>query len=323
MAVMATRAKREDEPERSAERADPAEAGEARVESPRARGRAQEARGPLAALTEGLDEIVPGLEILDRELAFEGGARADLAGVDPSGRLHLVLLAGEDADRAALDTLDALQVLRTQMELLVRHLGGGRVNPERAPRLLVVTPTAEEKLGARLAALVDAGVSVLGLRSVKSASGERTYLVRAGGATGGAGPGGIAAFLRGLPARLEPLGQLLVERMERADEEITASGDGTTVVWRLNGEVLCRVERIGDLLQAGVAPGHEPQTLNDVGDLEKLLARAYARLTHVLKLTRSDAPRGGGPKLARGPDDAPGAEDGPLLTPEEIQAFRE
>ena len=313
---MATRARKEEEPERSAERADAGAAAEAE-DKPRSRGRAQEARGPLAALTEGLDEIVPGIEILDRELSFEGGARADLAGVDPSGRLHLVLLAGEDADRAALEALDTLQVLRTQVDLLVRHLGEGRVNPERAPRLLVVTPTAEEKLGARLGALVDAGVSVLGLRAVKSASGERTYLVRTGTGGGGASAGGVAAFLRGLPARIEPLGQMLVERMERADEEITPSGDGTALVWRLQGEVLCRVERVGDLLQASVAPGHEPHTLNDVADLEKLLARAYARLTQVLKLSRGDAPQRGGPKLA------PNPEDGPILTPEEIQAFRE
>jgi crossover junction endodeoxyribonuclease RuvC len=65
------------------ERADAGAAAEAE-DKPRSRGRAQEARGPLAALTEGLDEIVPGIEILDRELSFEGGARADLAGVDPS-----------------------------------------------------------------------------------------------------------------------------------------------------------------------------------------------------------------------------------------------
>src|SRR5262245_14381694 len=173
MAAMATRAKKEDEPERPAERADAASSNagnavDAGEERPRGRARAPE-RGPLAALTEGLDDIVPGLEILDRELAFEGGARADLAGVDPSGRLHLVLLAGEDAGGAPLGWLDALQVLRTQMDLLVRHLGEGRVNPERAPRLLVVTPIAEEKLGARLAALVDSGVSVLGLHAVKSA----------------------------------------------------------------------------------------------------------------------------------------------------------
>jgi len=107
---MAARGKKDDEAEPSPAEAEAAE-------------REEGESGPLAALSTGLDEIVPGVEILDRELAFEGGARADLAGVDPSGRLLFVLLAGEDADRAALEALDALTVLRTQMELLVRHFG--------------------------------------------------------------------------------------------------------------------------------------------------------------------------------------------------------
>lgn len=309
---MATRGKKDDEPERGPEREDAAPAGERRP-----RARSDEERGPLAALIAGLDEIVPGIEVLDRELVFEGGARADLAAVDPSNRLYLVLLAGEDPDKAALEALDALGIVRGQLELLLRHFGEERVSAERAPRVLVVTPTSDTRLVERLSVLGDAGVLVLGLRSVKSAGGERAYLVRldpSARATGGTG--GVAAFLRALPARLEPLGNALLERMERLDEELSASADASTLVWRLSGEVLCRVERIGELLQASVAPRHEPLALATTADLDTLVERAMARLVGTLKLTRGEGP-------PPGPRAVPGTREEPLLTAEEIQAFRE
>ena len=54
--------------------------------------------------------------------------------------------------------------------------------------------------------------------------------------------------------------------LARLDEELTPSADATSVVWRLGGEVLCRVERVGDLLQASIAPRHEPSpTISSIG----------------------------------------------------------
>jgi len=316
MTAMAGRAKKDEELERPEEEAADLPA-EGTVTRTRPRSKSSAEAGPLSALIDGLDEIVPGLEILDRELVFEGGARTDLAGVDPSGRLHLVLLAGEDADRAALEALDALNVLRSQLELLVRHFGERRVNPERAPRLFVVSPVADGRLKERLAALADAGVVVLGLRTVKSAAGERAYLVRLGSERGtAASPGGVAAFLHSLPARLEPLGAVLVKRMERLDEELEPSADGTTLVWRLRGEVLCRVERVGDLLQGSVAPRHEPLSLADMADLEALVERALDRLVRILGMTPEREGHAG-------PKNLVARHDAPILTPEEIQAFRE
>jgi len=307
---MATRGKRDDD----AEKAD-VEKGD--VESSRARVKPDGERDELATLIAGLDEIVPGLVVIDRELAFEGGARADLVAVDPSGRLYLVQHANPDGDKAVLEALDAVALLRGQLEVLVRHCGESRVNAERAPRLLVVCASSDARMVERLGALGDAGVLVLGSRTVKSAAGEHRYLVRLDPAARAAvGPSGVAAFLRALPARLEPLGAALVERMERLDEELTAGGDATNLVWRLSGEVLAKVERIGDLLQASVAPRHEPLPLAELADLERLVEKALGRLVRVLGLTRVERPEGG-------PERAPSRADEPLLTPEEIQAFRE
>lgn len=275
------------------------------------------ALGPLPPWAAGLDEIVPGIEILDRELVFEGGARAALAGVDPSGRIHLVLEADADADQAALQALDLVAATRAQLELLVRHLGEKRASAERAPRVLVVCSAPAARLAERLGVLSDAGVLLLGLATMKSAKGEQRYLVRldAGGRST-TGAGGVNAFLRALPTRLEALGNTLVERMERLDEELVPSGDPSTLVWRLGGEVLLRVERIGELLQASVAPRHEPLPLGDLADLERVVGKTYAQLARLLGLTRGEL---AGP----GPRPAPRREDEPILTPEEIEAFRQ
>jgi hypothetical protein len=243
------------------------------------------------------------------------GARADLVGVDPSGRLHLVQLADEDPGRAALRALDAVRMLRTSLDILARHVGEGRVDPERSPRLLVVSPKADEELAARLEPMRDAGVLVLGLRTVKSAAGTRAYLTRLDDEAVPGAREGVAAFLRSLPSRLEPLGAALLERMERLDGELTPTGDSTTLAWRLGDEVLCRVERVGDLLQASVAPRHQPMPLGDMNDLEVLVEAALGRLVRVLGLTR------GGDAVEERPS-RPGVDE-PILTREEIEAFRE
>ena len=313
---MATRSKKDEEAAERAREAD--EAPDEAAEKPRpARAKKEESERSslLGALSAGLDEIVPGLEILDRELALEG-ARADLAAIDPAGRIHLVLLAAE-GDRDALDVLDTLSFLRSHTDLLVRHLADRRVDPERSPRVFVISPSSDARLVERLAPLQDSGVHVLGLSAVKSSAGERSYLVRLEPAARSAPrSSGVEAFLRALPTRLEPLGRALVERMARLDEELEPSADATTIVWRLAGEVLARVERVGDVFQASVAPQHEPRGLAELADLDRLTDLALARLVQILGMTRP----------APAPRPTPGPADNdrePLLTPEEIEAFRE
>lgn len=307
---MATRTKRDDDGKNEDEGA----------ERPPQRGATPSERDPLAALLEGLDELVPGLVLVDRDLELEGGLRADLAAADPAGRLWLVRVAGEDADRAALEALDLCARLGRELELLVRHLGPERLRAGRPPRLVIVSPSCDERLAARLAPLAASGVEVIGLRSVKSANGERAYLVRleANGRPV-ASEVGVSAFLRALPARHETLVHELIERMQRLDEELSVSADASAIAWRLGGEVLARVERSGDGLSASVAPRHEPLTLDGQPALERFVEQALARLVRVLGLARSAGPAEAGPRPVRA---APRGDE-PLLTDEELQAFRE
>jgi len=281
--------------------------------------------GVLAALEAGVGEALPGLEILDRDLVFDQVGRADLAAVDALGRLVLVLVAGEDPDQAVLDALDLLAYARTNTSLLARHFGSRRSDPGLEPRVVVVDPACDERLAVRLGALSSAGVEVFGVRTLRSAAGERAYLVATGRESAAAtGEGGIRAFLDALPLPLQEVGEELTQRMSRLDEELLATGDAGSLVWRLHGEVLARFACSGDHLTASVAPHHLPAAVRRSADVDGVLEEALARLVAELDPT--------GPPGARWVDrddfeeaDLPprgSVSDGPILTDEEIRAFQ-
>jgi hypothetical protein len=274
--------------------------------------------GVLAALEAGISEALPGVEILDRNLSFDPDGRADLAAVDPMGRLVLVLVAEEDTDRAALETLDLLSYARENNDLVVRHLGSRRVDPGLTPRVVVIDPENDTRLSDRLGAVAAAGVEVFGVRTLRSAAGERSYLVAAGPEARGlpAGEAGVEAFLDSLPLPLQEVGRELTERMGRLDEDLFASADRDALVWRWNGEVLARVERVGERLTASVAPHHAPSTIRELDDVENVLEGALARL--VVDLAPGEGVEAGSAAL-----DREWSRDEPILTPEEIEAFED
>lgn len=301
----------------------------------------------LRALEEGLEDVFPGLEILDRDLVLDEGGRADLAALEPSGRLVLVLVA-EDLDRTPLEALDALSFARRHGALFARHFrrqAGQRLESELAPRLVVVTPTTDERLTQRLAPLFDCGLELYGVRTLASRAGERSYLVplsvQAGDAVDRA-RSGRDAFLEALPADLVPFARAAITRIERLDDELEPAFGRETASWRLHGEVLVRIERAGSLLRASVSPHDERLLLEGDEALETLLESALERLMAILERSGgAPGPGTGGPgspgepggttalRLAGGPEDAPPTPRAllrsgePLLTPEEIQAFRD
>lgn len=299
-----------------------------RQPKPPAEGRADEEGELWRALEAGLQEILPGLEVLDRDVAFDEGGRADLAAVDGAGRLVLVLLA-QDAERTPLEALDALSFARRHADLLAHHFRRGRVASELEPRVLVVAPAADERLTLRLAPLLGAGLELFGVRTLSSRGGERSYLVplappRADAVEGRAG--GEEAFLAALPRDVAPFARQVLARVERLDDELSATIVRDSAVWRFRGEILVRVERAGDRLRASVSPHQERLPLDGEEALETLLETALERLVGLLGRGGSGpAPAGpppGAPERG-GEDDEDRPLDEPLLTPEEIQAFRD
>ena len=285
---------------------------------------AAERQGVLAALEHGLSEALPGVDILDRDLELDAAVRADLVAVDPVGRLVLVLVVGEEVERAVFDTLDVLAFARSNRSLLVRHIASRRVDPGLEPRVVLVDPACDEQLADRLAPLAPAGIEVFGVRTLRSAAGERSYLVRANDDPGAAGEAGVQAFLDALPLPLREIGAELADRMSRLDDELFATGDAQALVWRWNGEVLARLEASGDRLTASVGPGHDPSPVRGAADVEGVLEEALAHLVADFEGRRhASVPAH---LEDRSVPNTPAADllpDGPLLTDEEIQAFQD
>ena len=278
---------------------------------------APDREGVVEALETGLSEALPGVEVLDRGLEFDDGVRADLAAVDPVGRLVLVVVAHAEPDRAVLDALDVLRQARANTALVVRHIGSRRIDPGLEPRIVVVDPADDERVAERLGALAGAGIDVFGVRTLRSAAGECSYLVAKGDTRQPvAGARGVQEFLDALPLPLQDIGRELTARMNRLDDDLLAATDGSAVVWRWKGEVLARLECVGDQLRASVAPDHRPAPVREATDLDEVVDGALARL--VAELHRRPAEAGDDDLAGGGLD-----PDEPLLTPDEIAAFRD
>ena len=281
-------------------------------EDPSAAMSAEERTALLLAVGTGLEEVVPGFRILDRDLVLDDGARADLAGADLGGRLILVLLADENPDRAALEVLDTCSFLRRHVATVARHLPEGAIDVELEPRTVVIDPQSSARLLHRLAPLLDAGVDLLGLQSVSSASGDRSYLVPLvppSATSRGIQAHAESVFLEALSPALVELGTEAVDRLSRLDRELVAVGSPDAISWRLGSEVLVRLERIGGRLQASLGPRHEPRVLGTISDLDPILEGTLARIVPTLELDETPLPGGREP---------PPVDDSRILTDEEI-----
>lgn len=299
--------------------------------------------GPFEDGGGALEEALPGVRMLDQDLELEGGGRADAAGVDNAGRIVLALVAGDDEDATALAVLEALSSGRRHADLIGRHLGARRVRADLGPRVVLVVPPEAERLVGRLAALRGQGLEILEIRGVKSRRGERSYLVpvETGDVVDLRPDPGAEAFLDALPpegeaplsegqAGLRELGELLVERMGRLDDELSVRASTGAVAWSLGEEVLVRAEQKGETLRASVGPAHKARAVTSVGELEAVLEAAMERMVELLDHA-PPPPKGGlePPPGAAGPPEEPGgrspgevAEEG-VLTDDELEAFRD
>ena len=287
--------------------------------------------GLLSALASAL----PDLEWIDRNLELGDGRRVDLVGVDGSGRALALVLVGEDEEQALFAALDAHAWFAQHKGLLDGHFGHPRLDPERAPRVVLVAERYSERMLARISGLDPAIVQALELRQVTSQRSVRTYLVPARSAIHGESPDdptGARALLRGLAPEAAALAERLLRRLVRADDEIDLAADGAGVRCTLDGEALCGLQaRRGAL--AGWVGEDAPEPLVHAEDgeawIEQVL-RALRRLLPGSATTRAREVQGRGatqgeeadPKeRGEGPD--PFDPRAPLLSAEEIAAFQE
>jgi hypothetical protein len=309
----------------------------------------------LGLVADGLDSIFPGAVVVDRELAVAPPGRdadpadsnnaaqpVDLVAIDGDGRLLLVARTVADGDRAALFVLDALVFARKNLSLFARHYANGGLDPDAAPLVVLVAERFEPRLLERLGGLDSASVVCLEVRLLASRQRQEVYLVPVvpgGNAAPGRAEGGRPVdFLQHMDPELRPTGERLLERLQRIDEDLTATCSGRQMRFALDGEALCVLTAHAEWLEARVLPEGGTFRISTRADvdafLEEVLQRALELFEH----------RGGGSLLApppaspTGPPTASpagqGAEAlreaaldplmpaGAILTDEEIEAFR-
>jgi hypothetical protein len=265
-----------------------------------------------------LQAAMPDLELVDRDLDLGGQRRAQLVGVDASGRLVLVLSIEGDDESTVLSALDGLAFARQNESALASHLRTTRLRPRRVPLVVLVAQSFSQKLLARLAGLDQEALRVLELRTVSSSRGEGSYLVAihpAGGVPAPGKPFDARAFVASMPAQSRAVGELLMRRIARVDDELLATaGDGCSS-WRLGQDLLCSVVIAGEALE-GEVPERASRRIHSEADVESFVDEILARYVELLGEHEPEDAQGGAPALQ--PVAASAA-----MTAEELEAFRQ
>lgn len=280
-------------------------------------------------LLSALGASLPDLEWIDRNLELGEGRRVDLVGVDANGRALALLLAGADEEQTLLTALDAHAWFAQHRSLLDEHFAHPRLDPARAPRVVLVAERYSERMLARLSGLDPSVVQALELRQVTSQRSVRSYLVPARSAPDVDSPDdptGARTLLRGLGPESAGLAERLLRRLVRADEEIDLAADGSGVRCTLDGEALCGLQARRGTLVGWVGEG-APEPLAHAGDAEAWIEQVLRELRRLLPSGSAPKRREGDPDRAepqlagRGPD--PFDPTAPLLSSEEIAAFQD
>lgn len=243
-------------------------------------------------LEAGLREALPGIVIVDRDLALGARVDADLVALDGDGRLVLVLLlAGWEplpgTDRVVLATLDALAWARAQRELVARHLGDDRLRSELDPRVVLVAESFAPEVLERLACLGPGAVRLLEVRALRSAGSCSTFLCPVGEVAAGASDD-PADFLDGLDEDPRALANLLVSRLERVDEEVECAPDDRGLRFSFHGTPLCHLSAVGGHLRGHLPGGEAPMPFRKEGDLDGFVDAALARYVELVELDAAE-----------------------------------
>jgi hypothetical protein len=282
-----------------------------------------------AGLERGLLAAVPGLEIVDRAMAFPGGAHADLVALDEGGRLLFALLVDGDAEETSLVALDLLAQARSHLALIARHLSrpgmGPGVRADLEPRLALVAEKFSESTRSRLTPLTGERVLLLEIRELSSASHASVYLVPVPPLPLVGAPRAAAAedFLAELSDRSRHLAESLLRRLRRLDESLESLASRDDLQWRFRGRVLASLRSSEGRLEAHLPATGEAIELESQAQLEAVLERALGRYVELLEGQDEeedqdfDLPGDLGRGMIRPRD------TGPLLTAEELEAFHD
>lgn len=265
-----------------------------------------------------LQDAFPDVEWVDRDLDLGGGHCVDWVGVDASGRAVFALACESDGDGPVLSALDTLVFFERNRSVLAQHLRTPRLRVSLSPIIALVGESFSEHLVARLSGLDARGLRVLELRRLSSSRGERAYLVPLALSFvrhAQAAARGKESFMDALSVEQRPIGELLIKRISRIDEQLVGSSGECSLTWRLGEETLCSVAHIEGVIEGQTPPQIEPRAIASTSDVERFVDSVLQRYVALLS-SAPLPPESDTPMFAA-------IDTGMLLSPEEIAAFRQ
>jgi hypothetical protein len=283
-----------------------------RIEGPRPKSAVDAPQPIVDTVAEHWTELFPGIEILDRDLRIGPEQRIPLVAADGAGRLVLALPVSGDREEDSMLVLDVLAWMHEHEGVLARHVDRPAPKRELPSAVWVIAPRLERPFLAKLRAVQSPALRAFELVAVDSRRGRRTHVaeVPLGDAPAAAeAPRDEIAFFASLPREPRALGELLVRRLARLDDELGARRHAGALEWRLRDELVCGVSLRGEALEAEVPDTAGAARLASTKDVERLLDRAVHRYLVLRRAMPIEGARA-----------AQSLRD-PILTPEELAAF--
>lgn len=232
-----------------------------------------------SALLDALGVAVPGFEAVDEQLELDDGPVVDYVAVDGVGHLVLVLRTAGRGPSSVAAVLDVLSFSQRRGLVLCRLLNVPRLRADMPTRLLVLAEAYEPDVRRRLSALKPCGVELFEVGSLRSAAGERAFVLPLD-----ADPNHAVAQPRaGLEPALADLTdehrqkvRTIARRLERLDDNLQVQASRRSVSWFLGPEVVARVDFPVDSPPRGLIPGRSARTLGAPHDVELFLDEVVA-----------------------------------------------
>jgi hypothetical protein len=269
-------------------------------------------------LESGLAEAMPGLRVVDRELALADSFIADVVAIDTTGRLTLVLVCASDGVQLVLATLDALAYARQHFDLIAKHLAQPLLRADLEARVVLIAESFSAQVVGRLSPLLGGQLLMFERRALTSTNGRAAYLVSVDqpiARNTRALTSDSEEFLRELPEALRATADLVIARLQRIDRELVFMPSPDGLEWRTESDVLCTLRTPADQLEGTVSPDGSSITIQTGSQVDLFLEEALGRYVELVQEGREE------PELADvtvTPHFQPG-----LLSSAEIEAFRQ
>ncbi len=258
---------------------------------------------PRDELKEAMAAFAPDLRLLDCGWVLTGDADSepaadapdpeadditvDWVGVDPSGRLNVLLWLGPDDEDLSVGlvelALETLHRVEHQLPFILSHLGNCGIRPEKAPRLVLAATHFSASVLRQLAVLGEERMRLVEVHEVRTDSGVSHHLVLRWPEHEDCVAMGPVSFLECLPEGLQVLADSILQRLDHVDERVQYGGMGSEYLeWCLRDHTLCTLELIEGCLHGAVS-GSNGQELPDEEATEAFVGLVLQRYFEILE----------------------------------------